>query len=174
MKKTLIAAFAALAIPATALAADDTTTTPTPKQAAKASCHAQRDQMGKTLFHQTYGNNGLGKCISAAAKAEKANQTEAKSACQTEQADANFAAGHGGKTFAQTYGTGKNGKNAYGKCVSSKAKAASKADVKAIVNAAKTCKQMKKDSPADFTKKNAFGKCVSAQSKAKNDDQAQS
>ncbi len=51
--------------------------------------------------------------------------------CKAEQADPNFAASHDGKTFDEFYGTNGNpkketsgtGKNAFGKCVSSKAKA---------------------------------------------------
>jgi hypothetical protein len=90
--------------------------------------------------------------------------------------DANFAAGHGGMTFEQVYGTNASGKNAFGKCVSGKAKAASKADVKATVNAAKTCKDLKKNDPAAYAKygtgRTAFGKCVSATAKAKNDEAA--
>jgi len=35
-----------------------------------------------------------------------------------------FAAAHGGKSFTDFYGTNKNKKNAFGKCVSGKAKAA--------------------------------------------------
>ena len=34
-----------------------------------------------------------------------------------------FKAAHGGKTFTEFYGTNENGKNAFGKCVSSKSKA---------------------------------------------------
>src|SRR6266542_3688389 len=45
--------------------------------------------------------------------------------CRAEQADAAFAAGHGGKTFAQFYGTNGNQQNAFGKCVSTKAQAQS-------------------------------------------------
>ena len=43
--------------------------------------------------------------------------------CKAEQADPNFAASHGGKTFDEFYGTNPNMKNSFGKCVSSKAKA---------------------------------------------------
>jgi hypothetical protein len=172
MKKILIAAIAALAVPASAVASD---AAPTAKEAAKASCKTQRAQMGDKTFKATYGANAFGKCISAAAKVEKAIQAEARSDCKAEQADPNFAAAHGGKTFAQTYGTGKAGKNAYGKCVSSKAKAASKAVTKNKVNAAKTCKAQKSGDPSGFatqwgTAKNAFGKCVSTTAKAKNDE----
>ena len=60
-----------------------------------------------------------------------------------------------------------NGKNAYGKCVSAKAKAAVEEETDAVVAAAETCKAMKADDAATFeatygAKKNAFGKCVSA------------
>ena len=147
MKKTLITAIAALAIPATALAANDHATV-TAQKAAKANCHAQRDGMGKTLFHSTYGNNGLGKCISAAVRAEKANIEQAKSACADQKSQP---------------------KNAYGKCVSAKAKELSAADVKATVKAAKTCKAQRKASPDSFKAKNAFGKCVSAEAKKNTD-----
>ena len=170
MKKILIAAIAALAVPASAIAAD----APTAKEAAKASCKTQRSEMGLKTFRLTYGANAFGKCISAAAKTEKAVKAKAQSDCKTEQDDPNFAAANGGKTFTQTYGTGKTGNNAYGKCVSSKAKAASKAETKNKVNAAKTCKAQKSGDPTGFagdwgTGKNAFGKCVSATAKAKND-----
>ncbi len=51
--------------------------------------------------------------------------------CKAEQADPDFAASHDGKTFDEFYGTNGNPKketpgalkNAFGKCVSSKAKA---------------------------------------------------
>jgi hypothetical protein len=38
---------------------------------------------------------------------------------------------HGGKTFAQFYGVGRNHTNAFGKCVSAKERAASAAEVSA-------------------------------------------
>lgn len=74
-------------------------------------------------------NNGkaMGACVSATANASAvAKQTaelNAAKKCKAERADANFATGHGGKTFAQYYGTNKNLKNAFGKCVSKLAKA---------------------------------------------------
>jgi pullulanase/glycogen debranching enzyme len=170
MKKILIVALTAFALPATAIAAD--AAAPTPKEAAKAACKAQRTQMGKALYKQTYRSEGLGKCISKVAKTEAANQDNAAKQCKAERADANFAAGHDGKTFDQLYGTNKNGKNAYGKCVSTKAKAKSEAQTAATVSAAKSCKKAKKDDAEAFkttygSSKNAFGKCVSAAAKAK-------
>ena len=176
MKKLLLAAgVAILTLPATAQAAGQYDLPPT--KAASAACKAERAQMGTALFKQTYGtnknrSNALGKCISKHNKTEKANQSEAVNDCKAEQADPGFAAAHGGKTFAEFYGTGKKGANAYGKCVSGKAKAESKADVKANVNAAKTCKALRRDDNAAFvakygSRRNALGKCVSATAKAK-------
>jgi hypothetical protein len=78
------------------------------------------------------GANAHGKCVSqkaaenkaAADKQEKQDVSSAKE-CRTEQAQNpdDFKAAHGGKTFAEFYGTNENGKNAFGKCVSSKSKA---------------------------------------------------
>ena len=177
MKRLLLCvAAASLAVPAAGLAADDPYDLP-PTNAASAACKAERAKMGADLFKQTYGtnknrSNALGKCISKHTRTERANQASAAKACKAEQADPNFAAAHGGKTFDQFYGTGKKGSNAYGKCVSGKAKAESDADVKANVNAARTCKALRKNDNATFvsrygTKRNAFGKCVSATARAK-------
>jgi hypothetical protein len=71
----------------------------------------------------------------------------------------------------EKYGTNKNGNNAYGKCVSGKARHATEQETEARVNAAKTCKKLKAEQKATFeanygTKKNAFGKCVSETAKA--------
>jgi len=139
--------------------------------------------------------NAYGKCVSNQAKAEASDDQQAlktaKSDCKTEQAqsDADFAAAHDGKTFAQFYGTNKDGRNAYGKCVSSHAKANEAAADQANkneVNAAKACKAEKADPNfaaghdgktfADFygtnaNDKNAFGKCVSGKAKAQQDEQ---
>jgi hypothetical protein len=40
--------------------------------------------------------------------------------CAAERSDAGFPAGHDGKTFEEFYGTNRNKRNAFGKCVSSK------------------------------------------------------
>jgi uncharacterized protein YktA (UPF0223 family) len=83
---------------------------------------------GKT-FNEVYRN--FGKCVStkAHAKKEAADTQDQQQAsafknaakeCQAESADPNFAATHDGKTFEQFYGTNKNARNAFGKCVSGK------------------------------------------------------
>ncbi len=184
MKKLLLAcALSAVAIaPAAASAAD-----PAPsdfKNAAK-YCKALKTASGSN-FASMFGTkkNAYGKCVSATAKQaanedaaqEKAAKTNAAKQCKAERDDAAFAAAHGGKTFEQFYGTG-SGKNAYGKCVSQKAKqqkAAADEEDEAQetdrVNAAKTCRQAKKDDAATFeadygSRRNAFGKCVSRTAK---------
>jgi hypothetical protein len=140
--------------------------------------------------------NAYGKCVSSQAKSEVKDDQQAlstaKSDCKAEQAqpDEEFSSttGHDGKTFAQFYGTNKNGRNAYGKCVSQHARAEeNQADQenKNEVNAAKECKAEKAQSDEDFglthggmtftqtygTSRNAFGKCVSSKAKAKDQEQ---
>jgi hypothetical protein len=83
-------------------------------------------------FDQFYGKNdndrnSFGKCVSGKVQAAQAQNEEnlqnAAQACRAERSDPNFAAGHGGKSFTDNYGTNHNKKNAFGKCVSGKAKA---------------------------------------------------
>jgi len=144
------------------------------------ACRALRDSMGTELFRQTYGTaqsnrrNAFGRCVSQWARSEQHNRISARSACNTERSDPNFAASHDGKTFAEFYGTGPQHKNAFGKCVSSKAKAASQEAQQATTNAARQCKAERAlDVPAFRAKygknandRNAFGKCVSQLSKS--------
>jgi hypothetical protein len=84
-------------------------------------------------FDQFYGTNpndknGFGKCVSgktaAAAAAQQAAVSNAAITCRTERSDPAFAAAHEGKSFTDFYGTNKKKRNAFGKCVSGKAKAA--------------------------------------------------
>jgi hypothetical protein len=173
---TIIAAVGALAVAVPAFA-DDTTPPSTPS--AQQQCRTERTQIGKDAFAQLYGTNknrknAFGKCVSKRAsatdKAAEQAHTNAAQSCQAERS-ADPAA------FSTKYGTGKNGKNAFGKCVSALAsqKTAStvKAEVKADVNAAKACKTERKADPQAFAdkygtnhnKRNAFGKCVSSQKK---------
>ena len=179
MKKLFLIMTLALCIPAAAIA-DDTTPSPSTQSSAGAACRAQRTAIGDAAFKALYGtnaskSNAFGKCVSKAAKSEQENDSAAKTACSTEQADAAFAAAHGGKSFDQFYGTNKNLSNGFGKCVSSKSDKADVADQSATVAAAKACKTEQKADPAAFkakygtnaNKSNAFGKCVSAKAKTK-------
>ena len=77
--------------------------------------------------------------------------------------------------FRSTYGTGPKHRNAFGKCVSSKAKTASDQQKSNTLNAARSCKAERSsmEGPAFRAKygknandRNAFGKCVSQLSKS--------
>ncbi len=91
---------------------------------------------GGLTFDQFYGtnpndNNSFGKCVSGKAKAQQDQQAtnvrNAAQACRAERGDPAFPGAHGGKSFADFYGTNRNKKNAFGKCVSGKARAANSA-----------------------------------------------
>jgi hypothetical protein len=158
------------------------------KNAAK-YCKALRAASGEANFKAMFGGgkNAYGKCVSKAArrdaKQEDQAKTNASKQCKAEEA-ADPAA------FKKKYGTGKNGKNAHGKCVSQKAKenkAAADKKEREDINSAEACRAEQKQNPDEFkaahggktfaefygtnaNDKNAFGKCVSSKSKAKNQD----
>ena len=148
-------------------------------------CRALRVSLG-AAFKDLYGTNenranAFGKCVSKWVRTELEGGKNAAEQCKLERNDAGFAAGHGDKTFAEFYGTNKNGKNAFGRCVSAKAKTASQALQQATIAAAKQCKLERNDpgfaaGHGDKTfaafygtnknGKNAFGKCVSGSKRA--------
>ena len=168
----LLAVIAALVAPVAAFA----DAAPTPATTANGLCKATQAAMGAKLFSQTYGANAFGKCVSKGAAAARQVVSNAAKTCKGQQADATFAAAHGGKTFDQFYGSTSKGKsadaNAYGKCVSRAVSNSVAAHVKVTVAAAKTCKAALKANAADFATKygktsSAFGKCVAATSATK-------
>ena len=143
-------------------------------------CKNELATLGAANFRSLYaptgnGENAFGKCVSKHAQAAKVNRTNAAKACKAEQAmpEAEFRATHGGQSFAEFYGKNKNDRNAYGKCVSSKAHAANEQQEAATMKAAKACKAERAANRAAFTAKyggkasSAFGKCVSSKSKKK-------
>jgi hypothetical protein len=144
------------------------------------ACRALRASMGLELFRMSYGTvasnrmNAFGRCVSQWTRSEHQNRLAARAACNTERSDPNFAASHDGKSFDQFYGTGTRGANAFSRCVSSKAKAASAEAQSNTMNAAKQCKAERSEGVAEFRAKygksandrNAFGKCVSQLAKA--------
>jgi hypothetical protein len=170
---------AALAVPASSVA------TPPAEQANNQAAHAQcKTLRGKTkatreAFRTKY--QSMSRCVrektAEEAAEEAAAQKNAAKECKAEAADPGFAAAHQGKTFAEFYGTNGNGKNAYGKCVSTKAKAkkaemdaADAEDAKEFKNAAKACAGVRRamgttafanEYGKNASKRNAFGKCVS-------------
>ena len=175
MRKALIVVFLALAAVPAALADDSPSPTTAPEQRASALCKQQRLAMG-SAFTLLYGGarNAYGRCVSKVAGTVTGEQANAAKTCKAERDDAGFAAAHNGTPFAKFYGTGAHGNNAFGKCVSSKAKTLEQEDQQATISAAKTCKTERTSlGPDGFKKKyggrsNAFGKCVSQTAKALN------
>ena len=176
-KILIAAALAALVVPAASFGG----VTGQDRENGARACRALRASLGTDIFRQTYGTpqshrmNAMGRCVSMWTHAAHQSRISARSACSAEQADPNFAAGHDGKSFAEFYGTGPKHKNAFGKCVSSKAKASSDQQQSATQNAARSCRAERGSMTlAEFRAKygknandrNAFGKCVSALAKS--------
>jgi hypothetical protein len=176
MKLRTIAAglLAAAVVPAAAVADGHT-------QADKVNgaryCQAQKTTLGDTAFKALYGtneskSNAMGKCVSKWAQASAQARQTAQSTCRAERQDANFAATHGGKSFAEFYGA-KNAGQALGKCIAAKQQAQVAAEHKATVKAGQACKtELKTMGATAFKAKyggkaNAFGKCVSKLASAK-------
>lgn len=174
----ILAATAALAIPAVSLAEQPSSTDT--KNAAK-ECKALQAKSDtadnfRSAVQELVGpkvkvtvKNAYGKCVSFKARDEarehQDSQQSAAKACRTERNE-------DAQAFREKYGTGNGGKNAFGKCVSQHAKAAEQqADEQDAeqVNAAQACRKEQKKDAAAFRKKygtnrngrNAFGKCVS-------------
>jgi hypothetical protein len=135
---------------------------------AHAACVKLQSTMGAQTFAATYAS--LGACVSKLAALDQGNAAAAKAACTAQQADANFASQHGGKTFDQYYGSGPKGKDAFAHCVSSAVKASETAEQQATPNPAQTCRALRSGMGTtafndlygtNANKSNAFGKCVS-------------
>jgi hypothetical protein len=177
MKKLLVTmtAICALLAPVAASAAG----TPSASAVAASLCKQEQAKMTPTDFQAAYGAtntaSAYGKCVLKNAKLAQQDVNNAAKSCTAEQADANFAANHGGKTFDQFYGAtpGKNADaNAYGKCVSSKVKSATASQAAKAASAARSCRADLKADKAAFATKwgtgtNAFGRCVASTAKAK-------
>jgi hypothetical protein len=169
ISKLTVATLGALAFVAAPAVAEHKATPTATEQ-----CRDLRDSMDAT-FVSTFGTkkNAFGKCVaqraSATGQAKSDARENAAEQCKAEReaTPADFAA-----------------RNAFSKCVSTKAKAktnkAIEDDLEAIENAAKQCVSERAADPASFkethgtneSKSNAFGKCVSAKAKAQQDEQA--
>jgi hypothetical protein len=159
---TVIALAVLVVVPAGAVAKPNATD----RHAAIKQCKAERGKSKATRSAFKARYHSFSRCVrqnTAEERAErKAALTNAAKECKAERADEDFAATHEGKSFGEFYGTNRNGKNAFGKCVSGKARAHKEAEdeqdaqeVTAFKNAAKECAaEVERD-------KNAFGKCVS-------------
>jgi hypothetical protein len=143
MRKWFVAAAALVAfgIPAAYAAAPDKEKPATAAQAqdseesAAKACKAERQSLGPEAFQKKFGTNhnlrnAFGKCVSAKSKdgddeKDEADDEGEKSsgtakACKAERTSI------GADAFAKKYGTNHNLHNAFGKCVSSKAKSKAK------------------------------------------------
>jgi hypothetical protein len=176
MKRFLPFLLVAAAVTATAAFAAEGGSGKSPAQ----FCKSELATLGAANFKSLYspggtGANAMGKCVSKHARAAKTNRTNAAKACKAEQAmpEADFRAAHDGKSFAEFYGKNENDRNAYGKCVSSKAHAANAEQEAVLMKAAKACKADRAANRTAFTAKyggkasSAFGKCVSSKSRSK-------
>jgi hypothetical protein len=147
------------------------------KRAAKAECRTLRGSTDATREAFRTQFRSFAACVRKTAveeaQEEQSAHSNAAQECKTErQADA--------AAFAEKYGTNGNKRNAFGKCVSQKAKAKEHAadeqdaeDAAEFKNAAKECDAERGDTDATreaFAEKygtnennrNAFGKCVSS------------
>jgi hypothetical protein len=170
MKGVLALLLAAVAVTASAAFAAQGDQGKSPAQV----CKTELTTLGAANFKALYspggsGANAMGKCVSKHAHAAAVNQMNAAKACKAEMAmpEAAFRAAHNGMSFAEFYGKNKNDRNAYGKCVSSKAKTANEQQEAKTMKAAKACKAERAADKAAFTAKyggkaSAFGKCVSS------------
>jgi hypothetical protein len=149
------------------------------KRAAKAECKALRGNTSATreafrLLHSSFAACVRKTAGEEAQEEQTAHKNAAKECKALRQSDP---AG-----FAEAYG---DRPNAYGKCVSSKAKEKEAAadeqdqqDATAWKNAAKECDDLRDNHAADFTaaygeRPNAFGKCVSSKAKENNEEPTQ-
>ena len=172
MKKTTvaIALIAGLLVPAAATGKSDNAD----RRAAKAECKTERGKSSATreAFKARYAS--MSRCVSRTAAEEASEETKARKnaahECKEERALDRDA-------FAEKYGTNANKKNAYGKCVSSKAKAEEEEMDEADAEEATERKQAARECAGEreeigreafatkwgtnANKKNAFGKCVS-------------
>jgi hypothetical protein len=146
----------------TAFAANDK---PKPNQVASQICAAEK-HADKAAFKATYGKNAMRNCKRLHRDEAEDVIKNASQACRAEEeADP--------EGFAETYGTNNNLSNAFGKCVSSKAKAKAAEAAEEFKNAAKECRAERDGDPEGFAdtygtndnRRNAFGKCVSTKVK---------
>ena len=164
MKRFMFALVVAAALaPVAAIAGTSPSTT-----RAHQDCTKLRATMGLSAFSQAYPT--FGACVSAYAPVEDQVQASAQDTCTAQQADPTFPATHDGKTFVQYYGTGPNGQDAFGKCVSIVASTNSKVEQGGRINPARTCASIRSQlGTALFAQTygknandhNAFGNCVS-------------
>jgi len=177
------AALALLAVPAGAVAKPaqgDRTNAAQECRAERGSSDATREAFKVKYGTNANGRNAFGKCVSARARDEAQEGATAKSNASKQcKAEAEQL---GEEAFAAKYGTGKQGRNAHGKCVSGEATeleatadAKDREQIAERKSAAQTCAAEREEIGdtafaskygTNKSKRNAFGKCVSQTAKA--------
>jgi hypothetical protein len=182
MKRVLMitAALAVLALPLTGVASAKTSKAD--KREARQECKALRGDTAasREAFKAQFKN--FGQCVNAQAKEAKA---ERKAAHRNAARDCRDERTADPAAFKEKYGTNGNKSNAFGKCVSQKAKAKREQQDEADAqeaedqnNAAQECatersadrKAFEEKYGSNHNKKNAFGKCVSQKVHEAGDD----
>jgi hypothetical protein len=122
-----------------------------------------------------HSQSALGHNNSTSSTSMPSPRSQAEKQCRQERTTM------GKATFGETYGTDKNGKNAFGKCVSHRTKQDKSSQQSAQASAEKTCRSEQNDSNFASThngesfdqfygsgksSKNAFGKCVSSHARS--------
>ena len=132
------------------------------KKEAQQRCKAEK-KADKRAFKATYGKRAMRTCKKGEKSEVREDASNAAQECKAERAEDPDA-------FKEEYGTNKNGKNAFGKCVSSKVEEEGAEDAETFENAAQQCRAERSEDRDAFKEeygtnkngKNAFGKCVSS------------
>ena len=188
MKKiTLVAGLALiLVLPAISVA------TPSPdradKRAAKSECNMFRGHSGITREAFLTKYESFKACVQARAQNEAQEEQNAHKNASQECREERGTTPESRTVFNEKYGTNANDKNAFGKCVSTKAKAKEQAadaedqqQATEFKNAAKACDDERGDTEesralfaekygTNANNKNAFGKCVSQKARENHEE----
>ncbi|HEX2162183.1 MAG TPA: hypothetical protein VHF88_10235 [Thermoleophilaceae bacterium] len=114
----------------------------------------------------------------AVAKPAQADRSNATQECRAERGGSDATR----EAFKVKYGTNENGRNAFGKCVSAKARAEARERKAARRKAAKQCRAEREEIGetafaekygTNKSKRNAFGKCVSQTAKTQHEQEQQ-
>jgi hypothetical protein len=127
------------------------------------TCRSLWTQVGARAFSLLYGrHDAFVRCVSETATTQTQNELGAAESCRSQQNDVGFTDTHGGKTFAQVFGTDANLSNAFGKCTAARASATAASQQRATVAATRKCeREQKADTTAFKSKYRSFGRCVS-------------
>ena len=139
------------------------------KKATQQQCKSER-KADRQAFKEVYGPNAMRTC-------KKGDRQEATVEVRSASQDCRAERSEDPDAFKEAYGSNKNGKNAFGKCVSGQVKAENREDTAEFKNAAKACDAERDADETAFNEtygsnkngKNAFGKCVSAQEEYEED-----